>query len=247
MTEFWVSQGNKWCDFCKIYISNNSTSIRTHELGTRHKDNVAKKLAGIKKDNAVKEKEKLLALKDLEKIEMQAKKSYELDLAARTSSDTALKKPQIGKEGFHRKIPVALRSSCAEPGTDGRNEFPMIRIPEAFCEAGPAAQRGSEREPVKQKTVRNAIPQAPKGEASQMSQDETNRSIYATQMASNASRFGRSGKVKVASSVEVSKRKRVESSGSSSSEEAAALAARESARKRMKDREESLLGLYHAF
>ncbi|URE20898.1 U1 zinc finger, partial [Musa troglodytarum] len=36
---YWVSQGNKWCDFCKIYIANNPLSIRTRELGQRHKDN----------------------------------------------------------------------------------------------------------------------------------------------------------------------------------------------------------------
>ncbi|KAL1561034.1 zinc finger protein ZOP1 [Salvia divinorum] len=29
---------NKWCDTCKIYISNNPASIRNHELGQRHKD-----------------------------------------------------------------------------------------------------------------------------------------------------------------------------------------------------------------
>ncbi|BBN08085.1 WW domain-binding protein 4 [Marchantia polymorpha subsp. ruderalis] len=89
MTEYWVSQGNKWCDYCKIYIANNSTSIRTHEFGQRHKENVAKKLTAIRKDNAVKEKEKLQAAKDLEKIEAQARKSYERDLAAIRRADVA--------------------------------------------------------------------------------------------------------------------------------------------------------------
>ena len=31
--QYWVSQGNKWCDFYKIFISNNPSSIRNHELG----------------------------------------------------------------------------------------------------------------------------------------------------------------------------------------------------------------------
>lgn len=67
--QYWVSQGNKWCDFCKIYISNNPSSIRNHELGTRHKDAVAKKLADMRKDRAAKEKEEKEAERALVQIE----------------------------------------------------------------------------------------------------------------------------------------------------------------------------------
>ncbi|KAH9316178.1 hypothetical protein KI387_024805, partial [Taxus chinensis] len=66
---YWVSQGNKWCDQCKIFISNNPISIRTHELGQRHKDNVTKRLATMRKENIAKEKEKQQAIKDLQQIE----------------------------------------------------------------------------------------------------------------------------------------------------------------------------------
>ncbi|KAF3774301.1 WW domain-binding protein 4 [Nymphaea thermarum] len=66
---YWVSQGNKWCDFCKIYIANNNLSIRTHELGQRHKDNVAKRLSTMRKESAAKEKEKKDAERALEHIE----------------------------------------------------------------------------------------------------------------------------------------------------------------------------------
>ncbi|XP_011629143.1 zinc finger protein ZOP1 isoform X7 [Amborella trichopoda] len=82
MTEYWVSQGNKWCDFCKIYIANNPLSIRTHELGQRHKDNVATRLAAMRKENAAKEKEQKEALRDFEQLEMKANRSYQKDLAA---------------------------------------------------------------------------------------------------------------------------------------------------------------------
>lgn len=67
--QYWVSQGNKWCDFCKIYISNNPLSIRTHELGKRHKDNVTARLATMRKESAAKEKEHKEAAKALEQIE----------------------------------------------------------------------------------------------------------------------------------------------------------------------------------
>lgn len=82
MTEYWVSQGNKWCDQCKIFIANNPLSIRTHEQGQRHKDNVTKRLATIRKENAAKEKEKEQSIKALAQIEAKAKQSYQKDLAA---------------------------------------------------------------------------------------------------------------------------------------------------------------------
>lgn len=67
--QYWVSQGNKWCEFCKIYIANNNLSIRTHELGQRHKDNVAKRLANMRKEGAAREKEQKEAARALEQIE----------------------------------------------------------------------------------------------------------------------------------------------------------------------------------
>ncbi|KAM0877558.1 hypothetical protein ACQ4PT_035414 [Festuca glaucescens] len=78
--EYWVSQGNKWCDLCKIFISNNPFSIRTHELGKRHKDNVTQRLSTMQKDGAAKEKEQQQAAKALQLIEAKAKKSYQKDL-----------------------------------------------------------------------------------------------------------------------------------------------------------------------
>ncbi|KAL0334822.1 UNVERIFIED_CONTAM: Zinc finger protein ZOP1 [Sesamum radiatum] len=81
MIQYWVSQGNKWCDTCKIYISNNPASIRNHELGQRHKDNVAKRLNTMREEKAAKEKEQKQASRLLEQIEAKAKRSYEKDLA----------------------------------------------------------------------------------------------------------------------------------------------------------------------
>ncbi|CAL9060121.1 zinc finger protein ZOP1-like [Musa acuminata AAA Group] len=89
MTEYWVSQGNKWCDFCKIYIANNPLSIRTHELGQRHKDNVAKRLATMRKESAAKEKEQKAAARALKEIEAKAERSYQKDLVSFRSVDTS--------------------------------------------------------------------------------------------------------------------------------------------------------------
>ncbi|XP_030450102.1 zinc finger protein ZOP1 [Syzygium oleosum] len=81
MTEYWVSQGNKWCDFCKIFLSNNPATIRNHELGQRHKDNVAKKLNDMRKEKAAKDKELKEAARAIEQIEAKAKRSYQKDVA----------------------------------------------------------------------------------------------------------------------------------------------------------------------
>ncbi|KAG8368329.1 hypothetical protein BUALT_Bualt15G0034300 [Buddleja alternifolia] len=94
MTEYWVSQGNKWCDTCKIYISNNPASIRNHELGQKHKDNVATRLNTMREAKAAKDKELKQSARLLEQIEAKAKRSYQKDLAtfreARESNAEAL-------------------------------------------------------------------------------------------------------------------------------------------------------------
>lgn len=74
--QYWVSQGNKWCDFCKIFISNNPSTIRNHELGQRHKDNVAKKLANMRKENAAKDKEQKEAVRAIEQIEAVSEQTF---------------------------------------------------------------------------------------------------------------------------------------------------------------------------
>ncbi|KAH9608525.1 hypothetical protein KSS87_018593 [Heliosperma pusillum] len=87
MTEYWVSQGNHWCDFCKIYISNNPATIRNHELGTRHKDNVTKRIADMRKEKAAKEKKQQEAARSLEQIEAKAIRSYKKDLASQDDKE----------------------------------------------------------------------------------------------------------------------------------------------------------------
>ncbi|WCJ33756.1 C2H2 and C2HC zinc fingers superfamily protein [Euphorbia peplus] len=99
MTEYWVSQGNKWCDFCKIYISNNPSSIRNHELGQRHKESVAKRLASMRKENAAKDKEQKEAVIAFEQIEAKANRSYQKDVAKQeASSEHALTVDEGGEE-----------------------------------------------------------------------------------------------------------------------------------------------------
>ncbi|MCO5586572.1 hypothetical protein L7F22_040513 [Adiantum nelumboides] len=156
---YWVSQGNKWCDFCKIYIANNSASIRTHEAGQRHKDNVAKKLNDIRKENASKEKERQQAMKDMERIEAQARRSYQKDLAAQeklTASagtttdlspngrppDPALKESKVIRsvKGKASSLQVGKRKRQDKPESISKEEADALKAREA------AKKRVQERE-----------------------------------------------------------------------------------------------------
>jgi WW domain-binding protein 4 len=53
----------------QIYISNNPSSIRNHDLGQRHKDNVAKRLDSMRKEGVAKEKAQKEAAQAIEQIE----------------------------------------------------------------------------------------------------------------------------------------------------------------------------------
>lgn len=67
--QYWVSQGKKWCDLCKIFISNNPSSIKNHDLGQRHKDAVTKRLANMREQKVAKDKETKETARVLTQIE----------------------------------------------------------------------------------------------------------------------------------------------------------------------------------
>lgn len=89
MTEYWVSQKQHFCEHCKIFIANNAASKGMHENGTRHKENVAKRLADMRKRNVVEKREKEQMDRDLERIEWKARRQYEKDLAQQGVSEPA--------------------------------------------------------------------------------------------------------------------------------------------------------------
>uniref|UniRef100_A0A803M2K8 Matrin-type domain-containing protein n=1 Tax=Chenopodium quinoa TaxID=63459 RepID=A0A803M2K8_CHEQI len=88
MTEYWVSQGKHWCDFCKIFITNNPSTIRNHEMGQRHKDSVSKRLVDMRKEKAAKEKQEKEDARTLQQIEAKATRSYQKDIASQESKQS---------------------------------------------------------------------------------------------------------------------------------------------------------------
>ncbi|XP_023346452.1 WW domain-binding protein 4 [Eurytemora carolleeae] len=49
MTEYWKSNENWFCKYCKCWVSDNPVSRQIHENGTRHKQSVEEKLSEIRR------------------------------------------------------------------------------------------------------------------------------------------------------------------------------------------------------
>ncbi|XP_057965191.1 zinc finger protein ZOP1 [Malania oleifera] len=265
MTEYWVSQGNKWCEFCKIFISNNPSSIRNHELGQRHKDNVAKRLASMRKEKAAKEKEEKEAARALEQIEAKAKRSYQKDIATfretRDANVQALGAQEDDDDLGSAKSFAASRCEWDYDSTSGyyynqatgcyydpNSGFyysdsigKWVTQEEAFA----ALQVSSDFKP-KESTLKklssSEARQVPENKNAVKSQNGTTPGLVVS-VSLNPMRSIKGAP----SSVTVGKRKRPdEKPKAMSEEEAAALKAREAAKKRVERREKNLLGLYNS-
>ncbi|XP_039039853.1 zinc finger protein ZOP1-like [Hibiscus syriacus] len=247
MTEYWVSQGNKWCDVCKIFISNNPSSIRNHELGTRHKENVAQRLTTMRKESAAKDKEQKDAVRALEQIEAKAKRSYQKDVAGFQARDSSAHEldgqedweydsssgyyynknnglcydPKSGfyySESIGRWVTQEEAYAKVQGSSNTKSGGPIFKNP--FSTPGAGAAAGSKNVA----KSRNNIAPGPVLSATL----NPMRSVKGAQ-----------------SSLSVKRKRQDEKKPKAvSKEEAAALKAREAAKKRVEEREKPLLGLY---
>ncbi|KAF5202938.1 Zinc finger protein zop1 [Thalictrum thalictroides] len=260
MTEYWVSQGNKWCDFCKIYISNNPLSIGTHERGQRHKDSVTKRLASMRKENVAKEKEEKETARAIEQIEAKAKRSYQKDLAAiqqvRESSSDAVKT-------YQAKPFKASRDDWEFDSTSGYF-FNQASSYYYDCNSGLYYSDALGKWAVQEE----AFPASQGALVPQKGDSVSKKTLAASDSGTFAENTGATkyqkgtppglvvpGSVNpmrlikgATSSVAVNKRKRQDGRPKVvSKEEEAALKAREAAKKRMEEREKPMLGLYNSY
>ncbi|KAH7297274.1 hypothetical protein KP509_26G063000 [Ceratopteris richardii] len=231
MTEYWVSQGNKWCDFCKIYIANNAASIRTHEAGKRHKENVSKRLNDIRKENASKEKERQQALKDMDRIEAQARRSYQKDLESQEKVKASATATDSGSLGASAKGEWVHDQ---ETGYRCNATLGCYHDPKSGLYFSQRLGKWtSQLEALKDSAIRsNSLeikPGKPPGPGSILKEARPLMPVK--------------GK---ASSLQVGNRKRPARSESISKEEEEALKAREAAKKRVQEREKAFLGLYQS-
>ncbi|KAK7279018.1 hypothetical protein RJT34_24060 [Clitoria ternatea] len=243
MTEYWVSQGNKWCDFCKIYISNNPSSIRNHELGQRHKDNVTKRLAAMRKENIAKEKEQKETERALEQIEVKAQRSYQKDKAkfeeARESHELDAQEWEFDNSSgyyYHRTNGFYYDPKSGFYYSDAIGKW--VTQEEAYASPhftsnavhnGPSAKKGLSTSQSKSDEIKaNKVHNVPAPGRVVTNPLNPMRNVKAA-----------------SSSLAVGKRKRADGKSKAiSEEEKSALKAREAARKRVQEREKPMLGLY---
>ncbi|VYS48596.1 unnamed protein product [Arabidopsis thaliana] len=239
MTEYWVSQGNKWCEFCKIWIQNNPTSIRNHDLGKRHRECVDKKLTDMRERSAAKDKELKKNEKLLQQIEAKATRSYQKDIATAQQVAKANGAPEDGtsdwmldsasgyyynqtnglhydsQSGFYYSDSighwVTQDEAYAAVKTSSGTKVPLVKKSVSSSGAGPSVGKPPGRLVTASLNPKRAV----KGAASSVDLGNNKR------------------------------KRQDEKPKKVSAEEKAALKAREAARKRVEDREKPLLGLYN--
>ncbi|XP_071717096.1 zinc finger protein ZOP1 [Rutidosis leptorrhynchoides] len=242
MTEYWVSQGKKWCDLCKIFIANNPSSIKNHELGSKHKENVTKRLSNMREDKVAKDKEKKETARVLTQIEEKASRSYQKDIStfqkARDSNAPSLNSEGTGDGStiagewehdtssgyyYNKSNGCYYDSNSGFYYTDALGKW--VSQEEAFAAAAKHSSGPVHKKPFFASTSLTSKSQT---------ESKTQR------LSVNPTRS-----VNKPSSIAINKRKRVDTKPKVvSEEEAAALKAREAARKRVEEREKSSLGLY---
>ncbi|RAL49383.1 hypothetical protein DM860_012816 [Cuscuta australis] len=252
MTEYWVSQGNKWCDFCKIFLSNNPSSVRNHELGQRHKDNVAQRLNSLRQEKTAKEKEQKEAARALEQIEAKAQRSYQKDI---TQAQAGGKDPSVSQDWGQ----YDSTSGYYYNGNDGCYYDPKsgFYYSDALGRWGTreeaiAATQVTTTQPVPKKPILKnnlVVSETTKPESSSGDKTTLQSGPPPGRVVSTPLNPTRSMKGAAPSSVTVDNKRKRESaqkkpSKAMSEAESAALKAREAARKRVEEREKSLLGLY---
>lgn len=81
MTEFWVSQKNKWCEYCKCWLKDTTQSWAVHERGMGHRENVARKLSEMRMQADKEKRDAEEAEKTMGAIEAEARRQYAADVA----------------------------------------------------------------------------------------------------------------------------------------------------------------------
>lgn len=98
MSEFWVSQGRVYCDYCKCWYADNKVEKETHERGSKHQENKTKALAGIRKLSEwnAKEQDKIECY--LAEADRAAREAYKRDLREAGVTAKSIKKQARDEE-----------------------------------------------------------------------------------------------------------------------------------------------------
>uniref|UniRef100_A0A673IPQ6 WW domain binding protein 4 n=2 Tax=Sinocyclocheilus rhinocerous TaxID=307959 RepID=A0A673IPQ6_9TELE len=116
MTEYWKSQPKKFCQYCKCWIADNKPSVEFHERGKNHKENVAAKIAEIKKKSVAKAKQEQKMSKEFAAMEEAALKAYEEDLKRLAGESVALSEAPAKTQKKPKKLKASVPSESSGGG-----------------------------------------------------------------------------------------------------------------------------------
>jgi len=103
MSEFWVSNGRVFCDFCKCWYADNKVEKETHERGSKHMMAKAKALAGIRKLSEWNAKEQDKIEGYLAEADRAAKEAYKRDLREAGVTAISAKRQKRDEDRLEKK------------------------------------------------------------------------------------------------------------------------------------------------
>jgi len=98
MSEFWVSQGRVYCEFCKCWYADNKVEKETHERGSKHQELKTKALASIRKISEFNAKEQDKIECFLAEADRAAREAYKRDLRESGITAKSLKRQRRDEE-----------------------------------------------------------------------------------------------------------------------------------------------------
>lgn len=116
MSEFWVSNGRVFCEFCKCWYADNKVEKETHERGSKHQIAKAKSLANIRKLSEWNAKEQDKIEGYLAEADRAAKEAYKRDLkeAGITANSARRQKRDEERSEKKRLEELRLRAQCKD-------------------------------------------------------------------------------------------------------------------------------------
>lgn len=136
MADYWKSQPKKFCQYCKCWIADNKPSVEFHERGKNHKENVAAKIAEIKKKSIDKAKQEDRMSKEFAAMEAAAQKAYEEDmkrLGLESGSQTPAPAPAPVQQPPPQPQPQRQEKTRKDKKSAGKSAGKAARPRESQC------------------------------------------------------------------------------------------------------------------
>jgi len=128
MSEYWVSQARKFCDFCKCWIADQKASIEFHENGKKHKQAVQDRLRDIGRKGAQDEKKTAKEEQWLKQIEQQAMKDYRnKDLQENSDLTARIFNEKRGEREKDRESQISSSNTTKTQDSSNKQVQPDLR------------------------------------------------------------------------------------------------------------------------